>query len=157
MAWRPTEFLIEGQLDNLQLGRVTGWMKFAGIKEKIVFNLKGDFHRDIRGAKIYFKGDNNSIDETKAKLYMNGFSKNQTGDVGVITAGFEPYDYVEGRVYIEWYGDKNGRVVLELPQENIKIIGTLIPWQKAEPVSRQQQAENMAGFMQEVSKQFGLK
>ena len=52
MTWRPTKYLLEGELDNTHLGRVTGWMQFAGMKEKVTLLLKGDFHRDIRGAKI---------------------------------------------------------------------------------------------------------
>ena len=57
MAWRPTQYLIEGELDNTALGNVTGWMTFAGLNEKVTFDLEGNFHRDIRGAKIHFTGD----------------------------------------------------------------------------------------------------
>jgi hypothetical protein len=39
MAWRPTEQFIEALLDNTNSGKVTGWMKFAGMKENVVFNL----------------------------------------------------------------------------------------------------------------------
>jgi len=39
MAWRPTRFLIEGMLDNTQPKKVTGWMKFAGLNEKVTFDL----------------------------------------------------------------------------------------------------------------------
>ena len=35
MAWRPTEYLIEGELDNTNPGKVRGWMRFAGMKEII--------------------------------------------------------------------------------------------------------------------------
>ena len=66
MAWRPTRFLIEGELDNTTLGKVVGWMRFAGLPEKVAFELRGDFHRDIRGTRITFKGDNDQIDEEKA-------------------------------------------------------------------------------------------
>ena len=52
MAWRPNEQFIEGVLDNTVPGKVTGWMRFAGMKEKVVFDLEGNFHRDIRGAKV---------------------------------------------------------------------------------------------------------
>jgi len=31
MAWRPTHCLICGELDNMVQGKVTGWMKFAGM------------------------------------------------------------------------------------------------------------------------------
>jgi len=39
MAWRPNEYVIEGELDNTQLGRVTGWIQFAGLKDKVTFDL----------------------------------------------------------------------------------------------------------------------
>ncbi len=29
MAWRPTEYLLEGELDNTTPGKVTGWMQFT--------------------------------------------------------------------------------------------------------------------------------
>ena len=39
-------------LDNVLLV-----MKFAGMKETVRLDLKGNFHRDIRGAKVYFSPD----------------------------------------------------------------------------------------------------
>jgi len=39
MAWRPSEHFIEGVLDNTVQGKVTGWMLFAGMKERVVFEL----------------------------------------------------------------------------------------------------------------------
>jgi len=51
MAWRPHEFLIEGELDNSNPGKVTGWMKFVGLDGTVHFDLQGNFRRDIRGAK----------------------------------------------------------------------------------------------------------
>ena len=50
MAWRPNEQFIEGILE------VTGWMKFAGMSEKVVFDLEGNVHRDIPGAKVIAPG-----------------------------------------------------------------------------------------------------
>jgi hypothetical protein len=100
MAWRPTEYLIEGELDNTIPGKVTGWMRFAGFSGKIVFDLEGNFHRDIRGTKIHLVGDGCEDDE-KAQKYMRGFSLNQTGKVGDITAGLPLRDYVD-YPYIEW-------------------------------------------------------
>ncbi len=153
MAWRPTQYLVEGELDNTVLGKVTGWMKFAGIGKKIIFNLKGDFHRDIRGTKIKYS---NPEPETKeAKSYMKGFNILQEGEVGDITAGNEPVDYVS-YPYIEWYGEANGRVVLELEKENIKIIGTPIPAFESYPVNREKQSQNMTKFLDDMAKSINL-
>ena len=49
MAWRPTEYLLEGELDNTTPGKVTGWMRFAGTKDRVTLDLEGDFHRINRG------------------------------------------------------------------------------------------------------------
>lgn len=146
MAWRPTKYLIEGQLDNTEPGKVTGWMLFAGMDKKVCFQLSGDFHRDIRGAKIYLKGDARES-EPGDKEYMKGFSQQQTGVAGDITAGLWPYDYVQGYCYIEWYSVDNGRVVIELEPDQVDIIGQPLDAEKCEPISRKQQAENMSAFM----------
>jgi len=153
MAWRPTHYLIEGELDNTQPGKVAGWMRFAGKKGKIIFDLKGDFHRDIRGAKIYFKGEATGK-ESEAETYMKGFSKTQAGKAGDMTAGFAPSDYVSGYCYLEWYSEDNGRVVIELPQENVQVIGKPIPWEKCEPISRKQQSENLNEFLTRLVSEF---
>ncbi len=93
MAWRPNEQFIEGVLDNTVPGKVTGWMRFAGIKEKVVFDLEGNFHRDIRGAKVRLRGDGESANTEESAKYMEGFSKLQKGNVGDMTAGLPPHDY----------------------------------------------------------------
>jgi hypothetical protein len=154
MAWRPTEYLIEGELDNTNPGRVTGWMKFAGKKEKVTFDLKGDFHRDIRGAKIYFI-NYADVNQDEARSYMESFASHQTGNTGDITAGLPPKDYV-GYPYIEWYSEENGRVVLELEPSQIEIIGTPIPALESNPVSRKEQAENMANFLCGMASGLGI-
>jgi len=145
MAWRPSRFLIEGELDNTQPGRVTGWMRFAGLSPRVTFDLKGDFHRDIRGAQIRLTGQGRD-DDPEAAGYMAGFSEQQTGPVGDITAGREPRDYT-AYPYIEWYGDDNGRVVIELVCEQVEVIGQPIPACESNPVSRSQQTQNMAELM----------
>ena len=57
MAWRPTQYLLEGELNNTTPGKVTGWLRFAGMKHQVTFDLEGDFHRDIRGASIHLTGE----------------------------------------------------------------------------------------------------
>lgn len=86
MAWRPYENLIEGELDNTILGKVTGWIRFVGMEETVGLDLKGDFHRDIRGAKIRLRNPNaadshqsGSPGEVQKGSYMDGFSPIRTG------------------------------------------------------------------------------
>jgi hypothetical protein len=83
MALRLSAYLIEGELDNTRLGQVTEWMQVAGMKEKMTLALKGDFHRDIRGAKIHFTGDASAADPPEdAAAYLDGLAVQQTGKVG---------------------------------------------------------------------------
>jgi len=154
MAWRPTAYLIEGELDNTTPGKVTGWMRFAGIKEKVTFDLKGDFHRDIRGTKIRFRGDA-KLGIAGTNSYMEGLALQQTGKVGDITAGLPPQDYVD-YPYLEWYGDNNGRVVLELEANQIEVIGTPFPINKTEPISRKEQFQNLTNFAKQCAKDIGM-
>jgi hypothetical protein len=140
---------LEGELDNTTPGKVTGWMRFAGINGRVTFDLKGDFHRDIRGAKIHFTGDGKE-DDVRAASYMDGFKQQQVGKVGDITAGYPPQDYVD-YPYIEWYGDDNGRVVLEIGPHQVRLIGTPIPAIESDPVSRDQQAQNMGEFLGDIA------
>ena len=156
MAFRPTPYLIEGQLDNTVAGKVTGWMMFAGMNEKVTFDLDGDFHRDIRGATIHFTGD---ACEHQADLdpddTFEGFVSHQTGKAGDITAGLPPYDY--GREpYIEIYSHQNGRIVLELEPAQIEVIGTPIPAIESDPISRKQQNRNMAEFLGGLARAINL-
>jgi len=154
MAWRPTQYLVKGELDNTIPGKVIGWMKFVGKGKKVIFNLKGDFHRDIRGTKIKFS--NPDPDKDGARGYMYGLSDIQEGNVGDITAGLPPQDYCN-YPYIEWYSDDNGRVVLELDKEDIEIIGTPIPIAESFPVDRKEQSINMRNFMEGMAKSIGMK
>ena len=146
MAWRPNDQFIEGVLDNTVPNKVTGWMKFAGTKEKVVFDLEGNFHRDIRGAKVRLCGDGESADPNESQNYMKGFEAIQKGKAGDMTAGRPPQDYVDYG-YFEWYSEANGRCVIELDPAQVELLAQPIPACESDPISRKNQTENMAEFM----------
>jgi hypothetical protein len=151
MAWRPNEQFIEGELDNTVLGKVTGWMRFAGVPEKVIFDLVGDFHRDIRGAKVRLCGDGESANAEESAKRMEGFSMLQKGNVGDMTAGLPPYDYSPNSSYFEFYSEDNGRVVIELEPEQVVILTQPIPACESDPIDRKKQAENMANFLSGIA------
>lgn len=154
MAWRPYEQFIEGVLDNTVPDKVTGWMKFAGMNEKVVFDLEGNFHRDIRGSKVRLRGNGESANQEESAKYMEGFSTQQTGQVGDMTAGREPVDYVS-YPYWEWYA-QNGRVVIELEPDQVEILTPPIPASGSDPIDRKKQAENMANFLCGIASACGI-
>ena len=153
MAWRPSDCLIEGELDNTNPDKITGWMRFTGMKRRVIFNLVGNFHRDIRGAKIKLHGEANpkhaATDEPSGE-YMQGFSYSQRGEAGDITAGRPPVDYVD-YPYIEWYSKQNGRVVIELDPTQIEIVGKPIPAIESDPISRKEQNAKMTTFLDSLA------
>ena len=121
MAWRPSDNLIDGELDNrTSSGKVTGWIRFfrRGKKPlKVSLDLDGDFHKDIRGKVIRLKNSvpvDANVDLCRDGTYMDGFARLQTGNVGDITVKDYPY--------IEWYSGTNGRTVLELDASQVKIL-----------------------------------
>lgn len=155
MAFRPTEYLICGELDNTVQGKVTGWMRFVGIKGKVAFDLEGNFHRDIRGAKIRLIGGATDS-EQDAEGYMQGFAPHQTGKVGDITAGLPPADYISGLVYVEWYSQLNGRVVLEIEQDQLQLLSRPIPACESDPISREEQNRNMTEFLGGLAQELNI-
>src|SRR6266853_5330152 len=94
MAWRPHLNPLDGELSNRVPGKVTGWIRFFRRRRqplRVVFDLEGDFHEDIRGSDIWLmngkptdEDDSLEGDET----YMDGFDPEQRGTVGDMTAGF---------------------------------------------------------------------
>ncbi len=155
MAWRLQKYLIKSELDNTKPDKVTGWMEFLGMEEKVVFDLDGNFHRDIRGAKIELSNDKYlEQEEQQAKEYFDGFSEVQKGSVGDMTAGVgEGADYVNSG-YIEWYSANNGRVVIELDSDKIKLLSQPIPVIESDPVDRGEQQQNMDNFLRDITKTF---
>ena len=156
MAWRLTQYVQEGELDNTHPGKVTGWIKFAGIIEKVTFELEGNFHRDIRGAKIHFTGD--AYDDgadIDCGNYFEGFALHQTGKAGDMTAGLPPNDYGSSG-YLEVYSKQNGRIVIELEPTQIEVIGTPIPAIESDPISREEQNRNMAEFLGSIAQEMNI-
>ena len=163
MAWRPTHLVISGELDNSINGKVTGFIKFYGLGKNVIFDLKGNFHRDIRGARIKFHSEEYmEQDEKEAQEYMKSFSLTQTGNVGDITAGIATGKDADGNLtyeyskypYLEWYSNENGRVVIELDADQIELLTKPIPVCESDPIDRKAQEKNMADFMNSVIDEF---
>ena len=118
MAWRPKQNLVQGELDNTVPGQVTGWLEFLGMSDIVRLTLVGDFKSDIRGKKIRLR-NREPPDERPSN--MDRFVAQQTGVVGDITAGLPPHPYTM-YPYVEWYGQENGRVVLEFDADEVEVL-----------------------------------
>jgi hypothetical protein len=86
MTWRPTKYLVEGELDNSVPGIIVGWLRFAGVDDKVSLELEGDFMSDIRGKRLTLSGRYEGSSRVAWKE-MRGFRADQLGRAGWITAG----------------------------------------------------------------------
>lgn len=117
MAWRPSDYVKRGYLDNRVLGRTKGEIEFAGLG-KVVLSLKGDMEEPFFGKKISFEHHDWKPDE--AREYMQGFSRRQTGEVELITElEYRKRPYLN----ISWFSNQNDRCVVELFDYTLRIIG----------------------------------
>ncbi len=127
MAWRPHLDLIDGELSNRVPGKVTGWMRFFRSGEqplRVVFDLEGDFHEDIRGSDIVLKNEaptDRNISLARDGTYMDGFDPVQRGTVGDMTAGLplgtwteELAERLKAQLEVAW--QENGITSTELEE-----------------------------------------
>ena len=112
MAWRPTQNLIEGEMDNTTPGRISGTLRFVGRAGEVTLNLAGDMLGELRGKRVRLSNPDASERNTtlgRAGTYMRRFSGCQSGKVERIEG------LTDGWLHAAWNDDTNGRVVIEMP------------------------------------------
>jgi len=124
MAWRISESVLSGRLDFTDRGKVTGTLAVEGRAEPVRLVLEGLPWADLAGHRLAFERKSGCpvpIDE--------GFASEQSGSVGDMTASRKvrrtdhpaeaiveppsaevPWTW-ENCLYLEWYSERNGRVV----------------------------------------------
>jgi hypothetical protein len=137
MAWRIDELVICGEIDNRRRGRVTGSIWLAGHPEPVQLELRGNCWRDLAGCSLGFT---NPVPRLGGLVCISTL---QTGVVGDITAsrkvrvpdlskeklaghyqGRQPFPWHLGNaLHLEWFSDRNGRVVIETSAFELKISG----------------------------------
>lgn len=167
MAWRIDEAVIRGELDNRLRGRVTGRIWFAGRDEPVVLELTGNCWRDLAGRRLEFTNPESKPGDLEKLALV------QKGSVGDITASRKvkvpdipldqlPLYYKTGRempwhwgnaLYLEWFSETNGRVVIETSAFDLKVVGESA-WEMSETEEEEQRKANgaaMTGFMERLA------
>lgn len=127
MAWRIDEQVIRGEIDNRRKGVVSGRIWLEGREEPVELDLIGNPWADLAGHTLRFRNPS-----PKPGL-RDGFFTLQKGVVGDITASRKvkvpdcseeefikcyeerrpfPWHWANS-LYLEWYSQRNGRVVVE--------------------------------------------
>ena len=163
MAWRIDEHVIRGEIDNRTRGRVTGRIWFVGRAEPVTLELTGNAWRDLAGRRLEF------VNPGPKPGLADSFAAVQRGAVGDITASRKvkvpeipleqigeyyaarkPFPWHWGNcLYLEWFSERNGRVVIESPHFELTVAPDLA-WDMTEPEELEQRHANgeaLTGFM----------
>jgi len=133
MAWRPGDLVLAGLLDNTVFGWTTGWLQIRGIEKPLQLKLAGNCHPDLAGWKFQIVRTEPIPTWVEPLNYPENIAVDQSGIVGDITAdqslkqfecsveqfleqtraGNPPPTILAKAFYLEWYSNKNGRVVVQ--------------------------------------------
>ncbi|MCC7337275.1 MAG: hypothetical protein IT422_19465 [Pirellulaceae bacterium] len=176
MAWRPDHLVKTGELDNTQLGWTMGWLELDGIDERLQLKLAGNCHPDLAGWKFRIHRIEPELENDfggDEPPDYSGISRNQSGHVGDITAdqmikhfeisteelvqrlraGEKPPFTWRKCLYLEWYSNHNGRIVIQSTRLEVERLGTrAFELTEAE---WQEQARQNAGEMSHFMHQLG--
>jgi len=166
MAWRIADNIVRGEIDNQIPGIVQGKIWLAGREVPLALKLSGNGHKDLAGCKLTFFNPAPKVDPSLA------LKRDQTGVVGDMTAArkvrvIENLDYealkndqpfsehMANALYLEWFSDTNGRVVIESTDYEVKI-GEPAWRLSSEDEARQLEAnaEAMQSFMERITESF---
>jgi len=156
MAWRIEDCVARGEIDNRTRGSVEGKVWLAGRSDPLVLHLAGNCHGDLAGCLLVFS---NPAPKPDSSLTL---ASGQSGVAGDITAShkvrvIEGFDYeaikagkklpehLAKAVYVEWFSEADGRVIIESADYEISVSE---PVWKMSPEEEEQQHRANAEAMQ---------
>lgn len=155
MAWRIQDSVVRGEIDCRVKDRVTGRIWLVGTEEPVVLNLKGKPGPDLAGHLLKF------TNPTPQPGHAENLATIQNGAVGDMTASRKvrvpdlpieeimrlakagqpwPWHWANG-LYLEWFSERNGRVVVESTDYQIEIDAEAT-WVMDEEMAKEQHLEN---------------
>jgi len=129
MAWRIDENVIRGEIDNRQKGVMRGRLWLAGLASPVVIELAGNACADLAGCWLKFTNPQPPVPMRTDAV----FAPEQRGRIGDLTAsrkvrvfdvplaeaqamfqrGERPPEHLANCLYLEWFSERNVRVVIE--------------------------------------------
>lgn len=129
MAFRIHDSVVRGEIDNRIKGVVRGKIWLEGRAEPVVLELQGNAGPDLAGCLLTFTNPQKRIPH----LDLDSLHPHQRGSIGELTAsrkvrvfdvplaeafemidrGEKPPERMANCLYLEWFSEANGRVVVE--------------------------------------------
>ncbi len=168
MAFRIHDSVVRGEIDNRVKGIVRGKIWFEGRAKPVVLELKGDAWPDLAGCLLAFTNPLKRIPHQ----HLESLNPTQTGLIGDLTAsrkvrvmeipmpeaylmkkrGEHVPEHMANCLYLEWFSEQNGRVVIESTDYELKISAPEWRMTPAEDEQRAKDAANgMNWFMQKLT------
>ena len=167
MAWRIEDAVAHGEIDNTVEGRTTGRIWLAGRDEPLILSLDGDCWRDLAGTRLQFENPSPKSDAGRRSARHgpgrhhrrhDRLAEKQGADAwarrnstsSIKTNQEIPYEW-RNTLYLEWFSEINGRVVIESSAYKL----TISPheWEMDEDAEDAQKLANlnaMRDFMAQV-------
>lgn len=159
MAWRLEEAVEHGIIDNSVEGITTGKVWLVGREEPLILSLNGDCWRDLAGTILEFENPAPLPPSEPLEL-----DTEQTGITGDITASrkarvpelteeeMDEYDRLgrdipfkwRNTLYIEWFSEINGRVLVESSDYTLTVSGHA--WEMDEDQEEAQKLANLSAM-----------
>lgn len=168
MAFRIHDSVVRGEIDNREKGIVRGKVWVEGRDEPIVLELRGNAWPDLAGCSMTFKnsGKRFAIHDLDCLASMQkGWAGDMTAsrkarvfDVPIEEAYLmakrdeKPPEHLANCLYLEWFSERNGRVVIESTDYELKISEP--EWRLTEEEDEQRAidaANAMQNFLQKLT------
>ena len=168
MAFRLHDSVARGEIDNREKGTVRGRIWLHGRAEPVTLELKGNAHPDLAGCLLRFTNplqatphphlellhpaQHGTIGDLTASRKVRVFDVPLEEALAMIRRKEKPPEHMANSLYLEWFSEANGRVVIESADYELEISAPewrLSPEEEQERAS--QAAAGFAGFMQKLS------
>jgi hypothetical protein len=160
MAFRIHDSVVRGEIDNRVKGVVRGKIWVDGRAEPVTLELKGNAHPDLAGCLLTFTNPLERVPHP----HLDALSLTQRGSIGDLTASRKvrvldipaadtdamlkrkqpPPEHLANVLYLEWFSETNGRVVIESADYELTISA---PEWKMTPEDAEERARDAAAGM----------
>ncbi len=168
MAFRIHDSVVRGEIDNRVKGIVRGQIWVEGRGEPVVLELEGNAWPDLAGCLLTFTNPQKRVPDP----HLDSLHPIQRGSIGDLTASRKvrvfdlpleeamamikrkekPPEHMANCLYLEWFSEANGRVVIESADYELTISAPEWRMTAEEDEQRARQAAaGMEGFMKKLT------
>jgi hypothetical protein len=155
VAWKIDEAVERGEIDNTVEGKTTGRLWIVGREQAVVLDLTGDCWRDLAGTRLSFR---NPAPKPQGSMDLHPVQKGVVGDMTASRKNKVPLVSDEefssmyaarqqipfcwkNTLYLEWFSEANGRVVIETCDFELELSEHL--WEMDDDAEEAQKLANM--------------